>query len=83
MCSAERSFNALRRLKTDQRNTMGQQCVSNIEPINIESAYANCAVNNVMEICEKQEKDFKGKAVTFTIQSLILYQYPVDLLSFF
>ena len=39
-CSAERSFNALRRLKTDQRSTMGQQCVSNIEPINIKSAYA-------------------------------------------
>ena len=49
MCSAERSFNALRRLKTDQRSTMGQQCVSNIEPINIESAYANSVVNNVMD----------------------------------
>ena len=32
------------------------------------------------EICEKQEKYFKGKVVTFTVQSLILYQYPVDLL---
>ena len=29
-----------------------------------------------------QENDFKGKLVTFTVQSLILYQYPVDLLSF-
>ena len=35
------------------------------------------------EICEKQEKYFKGKVVTFTIQSLILYKYPVDLLTFF
>ena len=34
------------------------------------------------EICEKQEKYFKGKVVTFTVQSLILYQYPVDLLTF-
>ena len=34
------------------------------------------------EICEKQEKHFKGKVVTFTVQSLILYQYPVDLLTF-
>ena len=33
------------------------------------------------EICEKQEKYFKGKVVTFTVQSLILYQYPVDLLT--
>ena len=29
-CSAERSFSALRRLKTYLRSTMGQQCVSNI-----------------------------------------------------
>ena len=35
------------------------------------------------EICKKQEQHFKGKVVTFTIQSLILYQYPVDLLTFF
>ena len=49
MCSAERSFNALRRLKTDQRSTIGQQYVSNIEPVNIESAYANSVVNNVMD----------------------------------
>ena len=30
------------------------------------------------EICEKQEKYFKGKVV----QSLILYQYPVSLLTY-
>ena len=35
------------------------------------------------EFGEKQEKYFKGKVVTFTVQSLIPYQYPVDLLSFF
>ena len=34
------------------------------------------------EICEKQENCFKGKVVTFTVQSLILYQYPADLLTF-
>ena len=34
------------------------------------------------EICEKQENYFKGKVVTFTVQSLILYKYPVDLLTF-
>ena len=35
------------------------------------------------EICEKQEKYFKGKVVTFIVHSLILNQYPVDLLTFF
>ena len=34
------------------------------------------------EICEKQEKYLKGKVVTFTVQSLILCQYAVDLLTF-
>ena len=34
------------------------------------------------EICEKQGNDFKGKVVTFTVESLILYQYSVDLLTF-
>ena len=40
-CSAERSFSALRRLKTYLRSTMGQQRVSNIALISIERAYAN------------------------------------------
>jgi len=40
-CSAERSFNALRRLKTYLRSTMGQQRVSNIALIHIERAHAN------------------------------------------
>ena len=34
------------------------------------------------EICEKQENYFKGKVVTFTVQSLLLYQYPAELLTF-
>ena len=33
------------------------------------------------EIRKNQEKYFKGKVVTFTVQSLILNQYPVDLLT--
>ena len=33
-------------------------------------------------ICEKQEKYFKAKVAIFTVQSLILNQYPVDLLTF-
>ena len=35
------------------------------------------------EICEKREKYSKGKVVTLTLQSLVLYQYPVDLLTCF
>ena len=45
-CSAERSFSALRRLKTYLRNIMGQQRVA---LINIERAYANSVVNNDMD----------------------------------
>ena len=37
LCSAERSFSALRRLKTYPRSTMGQQQVSNIVSIMIVS----------------------------------------------
>ena len=33
-------------------------------------------------ICEKQENYFKGKVVTFTVQSFILNQYPVVLPTF-
>ena len=35
------------------------------------------------EICKKQGKYFKEKVVIFTVKSLILYQYPVDLPTFF
>ena len=45
-CSGERSFSALRRLRTYLRNTMGQQRVA---LINIERAYANSVVNNDMD----------------------------------
>ena len=43
-CSAERSFSALRRLRTYL--PMGQQRVSNIALIKIKKAYANSVVNN-------------------------------------
>ena len=45
-CSAERSFSALRRLKTYLRNTMGQERVNNIALINVERKYANAVMNN-------------------------------------
>ena len=34
------------------------------------------------KFAKRKEKYCKGKVVTFTVQSLILYQYPVDLLTF-
>ena len=45
-CSAERSFSALRILKTYLRSTMGQQRVSNIA---LERAYANFVLENDIE----------------------------------
>lgn len=34
------------------------------------------------KICEKQEKYSKGKVGNFTVQRMVLYQYPVYLLTF-
>jgi len=48
-CSAERSFSALRILKTYLRSTMGQQRVSSIALIHTESAYANFVLENDIE----------------------------------
>ena len=60
--------------------------------IPVRTELSHCTTGNLLktldrgqsrEICEKQEKYFKGKVVTFTVHSLILNQYPVDLLTFF
>ena len=48
-CSAERSFSALRRLKTYLRTTMGQKRLNSIALIKVERAYANSALKNDME----------------------------------
>ena len=48
-CSAERSFSALRRLKTNLRSTMGQKRLNSIALINVERAYANSTLKNDME----------------------------------
>ena len=48
-CSAERSFSALRRLKTYLRNTMGQERINSIALINIEREYANAVMEKDME----------------------------------
>ena len=49
---------------------------------NLEECMAALDRGQTREICEKQEKYCKGEVVTFTVQRLILYQYPVDLLTF-
>ena len=43
-CSAERSFSALRRIKTYLRSTMGQDRLNHLALINIERSYANAVI---------------------------------------
>ena len=43
-CSAERSFSALRRMKTYLQSTMGQNGLNNLASINIERAASNCVL---------------------------------------
>ena len=47
LCSAERSFSVLHRLKTYLRSTMGNNVSVTLN--NIERAYANSVVNNDMD----------------------------------
>ena len=48
-CSAERSFSALRRIKTFLRSRMGQDRLSSIAVINIERKYANNTMQDDMQ----------------------------------
>ena len=48
-CSAERSFSALRRIKTFLRSTMRQDRLSSIAVIYIERKYANKTMQNDMQ----------------------------------
>ena len=50
--------------------------------INLVMVFGVLTSGQTRELCEKQEKYFKGNVVTFTVQSLILFLYPVDLLTF-
>ena len=49
LCSAERSFSRLRRLKTYLRSTIGEKRLCSIALINIERGYANRVINEHME----------------------------------
>ena len=48
-CTSERSFSALRRLKTCLRSTMGQSRLNSLAVISIERAYENLVLNNDIE----------------------------------
>ena len=48
-CSAERSFSALRRIKTFLSSTMGQDRLTSIAVVNIERKYANKTMQNDMQ----------------------------------
>lgn len=47
--SSERSFSALRHMKTCLRSTMGQKRLNSIAFINVEKAYANSMLKNDVE----------------------------------
>ena len=64
-CSAERSFSALRRMKTYLRSTMGQQRVSNIALINIEKPYESTMTWVVSLISSAVEMEEKAISFTF------------------
>ena len=48
-CSSERSFSSLRRLKTYLRNTMGQERLSNLAIMSIETAFVNRVISEDIE----------------------------------
>ena len=48
-CSAERSFSALRRIKTSLRNRMGEQRLSDFAILNIERDSTNYIEENMMD----------------------------------
>ena len=62
--------------------TKNEQNTGDIVPIDNYEMSLRFDGGQTTEICEKQEKYRKGKAVTLTVQSLILYQYPIVLLTF-
>ena len=49
-CTAERSFSALRRLKTYLRNSMGETRLSNLALLNIERSYVNRVIHESMDL---------------------------------
>ena len=57
-CSAERSFNELRKLKRDIRSIMDQACLSHLSLVHIERAYSSNRIDNEKVIDEfKLRKD--------------------------
>ena len=48
-CSSERSFSALRRIKTYLRNRIGQERLTSIAVLNIERSYANMVLLEDMD----------------------------------
>ena len=49
-CSAERSFSSLRRLKTYLRNTCGQERLSNLALLHIETEFVNRVLKEDMDL---------------------------------
>lgn len=64
-CTAERSFSALRRLKTYLRSTMGQTRLNDLAMICIERVYANLVLNNDIDKIIDVFASRKGRMSSF------------------
>ena len=82
-CSAERSFSALRCIKTFLRPTMGQDRLSSIAVINIERGYANKTMQNdmqrIIDIFGRRSNRCSYFFKSFISHFMVLYFRNIDL----
>ena len=64
-CSAERSFSSLRRLKTYLRNTCGQERLSSLALLHIETEYVNRVLIEDMDAMIDLFGERKGRSTYF------------------
>ena len=64
-CSAERSFSSLRRLKTYLRNTCGQERLSSLALLHIETEFVNRVLTEDMEAMIDVFGDKHGRSAHF------------------
>ena len=69
-------------LYCDLMHSQGENIVREMSTIQVSVPTMKVDRGQTREICKKQGNYFKGKVVTFTVQTLLLYQYPADLLTF-
>ena len=77
-CSAERSFSALRRMKTYLRSTMGQTRLNSLAILNTERKYSNMSVvTDVDQIIDifASRKGRKQYLLIVLIKTLLYFEY--------